>query len=1448
MPKDYKSIAIGLASPEKIRAWGFGEITKPETINYRSFKPERDGLFCERIFGPVKDYECACGKYKRIRYKGLICDRCGVEVTTKSVRRERMGYIELAVPVVHIWYFRSLPTKIGYLLGLSVKNLEKVIYYEQYIVIKPGRSGKEICALLTEEEHYELTEAFGGEEIPIEERFKAGIGGEAVKELLGNINIPVLQKHLRHKIATETSQQRKLEALKRLKMLRFFDDEDNDDVVARKPEWMVLDVIPVIPPELRPLVPLEGGRFATSDLNDLYRRVIIRNNRLKKLIEIKAPDVILKNEKRMLQEAIDSLFDNGKRQTAEGADGKRALKSLSDSLKGKQGRFRQNLLGKRVDYSGRSVIVVGPTLKLHECGLPKDMAVELFKPFIIRKLVERGIVKTVKTAKKVVDKKGPEIWGILEEIVKDHCVLLNRAPTLHRLGIQAFQPKIIDGKALNLHPLVCTAFNADFDGDQMAVHVPLSYEAQVEAKILMLASKNILHPASGKPIALPSQDIVLGLYYLSKTRTNLTRFDVSGVKLRYSRHEIVVAHQLSKMELGMQIQIELKKGEKIIDLDEEIIETLQENRIINTSVGRVILNQIVPKEVGYINDILTKKKIEKLIDLAFRVIGDIGTAEFLDNLKNLGFTYATRAGISVGIDDAITPEEKTELINVANIEVAKVQDKFEEGLMTDGERYNKVIDIWTRTTNKVSDFLNERLKNSKDGFNSIHMMSHSGARGNKDQIKQLAGMRGLMAKPQKSSLSASGGEIIENPITTNFREGLSVLEYFISTHGARKGLADTALKTADAGYLTRRLVDVAQDVIITSKDCGATHGIMVSELKEGGRVVEKLKDRVLGRVSVEDIFDSRTSELITEANTLIDENLANKIDSIPNLGFVEIRSVLTCKMERGVCAYCYGRNLANGKLVDIGEAVGVVAAQSIGEPGTQLTLRNFHTGGAANLIAAQDRIEAKNDGTVYFSDKLLTVDKPNEDGIMETVAISRNGKIMLKDDKGNLIADYSVNYGAILFVKDKSFVKKNAPLFRFDPFNSLVLAEKDGKIKFVDFKEGVTFHEESDEAITGGRRHIVIIESKDKTLVPRIVLVDPTNDEKLSNYILPVRTQLTCKEDEDVKQGEILAKIPRDTALINKDITGGLPRVAELFEARRPKDPAIVTEISGIIKLGKIKRGIREIIVVSDDRQTQKSYLIPYGKNVLVHEGDYVKAGDPLSQGSIAPQDILAIAGTKVVQEYLVNEIQEVYRLQGVKISDKHIEVIVRQMLQKERVEETGDSKYIEGDVVDKIAAEKERIKLQNSVVVQEVGDSRYYEEQIINKIAFEKEVARLEKKGSVIPKSRPAEPALLKPILLGITPSSLGTESFISAASFQETTKVLTEAAIEGRIDHLRGLKENVIMGRLVPAGTGLKIYESIVIDSGELDGLDEDDEALNFVEPEIKTKKHEKDSNELK
>ncbi|KAA3603031.1 MAG: DNA-directed RNA polymerase subunit beta' [Calditrichaeota bacterium] len=1432
MPKDYRMIAVGLAAPDKIRSWGFGEVTKPETINYRSFKPERDGLFCEKIFGPVKDYECACGKYKRIRYKGIICDRCGVEVTSKSVRRERMGFIELAVPVVHIWYFRSLPTKIGYMLGISVKNLEKVIYYERYIVINPGKSGREVCELLNEEEYYELTESFGGQEIPAEERFKAGIGGVAIKELLANLDIPKLQKYLRHKADTETSQQRKIEALKRLKILRLFDNV-NEDSPLGKPEWMVLDVIPIIPPELRPLVPLEGGRFATSDLNDLYRRVIIRNNRLKKLLDIKAPEVILKNEKRMLQEAIDSLFDNGKRQVAEGSDGKRALKSLSDSLKGKQGRFRQNLLGKRVDYSGRSVIVVGPTLKLHECGLPKDMAVELFKPFIIRKLVERGIVKTVKTAKKVVGRKGPEIWGILEEIVREHPVLLNRAPTLHRLGIQAFQPRIIEGKAINLHPLVCTAFNADFDGDQMAVHVPLSFEAQLEAKHLMLASKNILHPASGMPIAVPSQDIVLGLYYVSKMRSNVKRFSVEGIDLHYSRHEILVGHQTNNLPIGMQIKIKLKAGTNVIDIDEESISTLKEDKMISTSVGRVVLNEIVPSEIGYINDILTKKKLEKLVNIAFRTIGEVRTAEFLDNLKNLGYTYSTRGGLSFGVDDIMTPEEKVELINSANTEVERIQDQFSEGLMTDGERYNKVIDIWTRTTNKVSDKLMDRLKNSRDGFNSVYMMSHSGARGNRDQIKQLAGMRGLMAKPQKNKMGV-GGEIIENPITANFREGLTVLEYFISTHGARKGLADTALKTADAGYLTRRLVDVAQDVVITEHDCGVHGGIEVAELKEGGRIVERLKDRILGRVLADDVFDERTGEVVAEYGDLIDEELANTIDAIPNLESVEIRSVLTCKTERGVCALCYGRNLTTGNLVSMGEAVGVMAAQSIGEPGTQLTLRNFHIGGAANLIAAQDRIDAKSDGVIHYSDKLITVEKENEEGVVEIIALSRNGKLVLKDKDGQVIADYSVNYGAVLFVKDQQEVKKNSPLFKFDPFNSLIIAEKNGNIKYFDFKDGITFREEADE-VTGGRRQLVITESKDKSLTPKLNILDPETEEKIASYILPIRTQLNnIKEGDFVEAGTILAKIPRDAALINKDITGGLPRVAELFEARKPKDPAVVTEISGSIKLGKIKRGVREIHVTSEDKKTSLKYNVPYGKHVLVHEGDYVKAGDPLCQGSIAPQDILAIAGIKAVEEYLVNEIQEVYRLQGVKISDKHIEIIVRQMLQKEKVEDPGDTKYIEGDQVNRIAAEFENQRIINSVVIEEIGDSRYQVEEIVNKIAFEKEIGRLQKRGLTLPKGRGANPAILKPILLGITPSSLGTESFISAASFQETTKVLTEAAIEGRVDYLRGLKENVIMGRLIPAGTGLGKYTDLRVSSESENSKDSQEENVTESESE--------------
>jgi DNA-directed RNA polymerase subunit beta' len=1376
--KTFDAISISLASSDKILERSFGEVTKPETINYRSFKPEKDGLFCEKIFGPVRDWECHCGKYKRIRYKGIICDRCGVEVTTKSVRRERMGHISLAVPVVHIWFWKSLPSKIGYILGMSAKELEKVIYYESYVVIEPGNSGLKSKELISEEDYFRILSEFPeqskdkDEDEEEENTFIAKIGGEAVLDLLKRTEIQSLSQDLRHRAKVETSFQRKSEALKRLRVIESFKKSTN------RPEWMVMSVIPVIPPELRPLVPLEGGRFATSDLNDLYRRVIIRNNRLKKLMEIKAPEVILRNEKRMLQEAVDALFDNGRKTAAVRGDGNRPLKSLSDMLRGKQGRFRQNLLGKRIDYSGRSVIVVGPELKLHECGLPKEMALELFKPFVIRKLVERGLVKTVKSAKKLVDKRSAEVWDILEEIIDDHPVLLNRAPTLHRLGIQAFQPILIEGKAIQVHPLVCAAFNADFDGDQMAVHVPLSYYSQIETRLLMLSSHNILSPANGRPLAIPSQDIVLGMYYLTKIREGS-----SGEGKRFSSpDEVQIAYNDGKLGLHAKVKVRIN-GE-----------------LIETTTGRVIFNQVLPKGIEYVNELLTKRRLEEIIADVYKKLGNYDTALFLDQLKELGFKYAMKSGVTVGIEDVRIPQEKPRLLEDATKKVNSIQNQYEKGVITDGERYNKIIDIWTHTTSDIADKLFTHLEKDRAGFNPVFMMADSGARGSKEQIRQLAGMRGLMAKPQKK-MTGQMGEIIEDPITANFREGLTVLEYFISTHGARKGLADTALKTADAGYLTRRLVDVAQDVIITEIDCKTILGIRIGDLKEGEEVIEPLRDRILGRVAAEDVFDPESQEVLVEAGTLINEEMADKI-SDSGIETVRIRSVLTCEAKRGVCAFCYGRNLATGKIVEIGEAVGVMAAQSIGEPGTQLTLRTFHIGGTASRIAEQSQVTAKQSGRVKFENlKYVT----QSDGT--TVAVGRNGKLKVIDDNNRVVAQYIVPYGAQIVVREDETVDKGTVVFQWDPFTTSILSNHDGHIKYVDLKEGVTFREELDE--TTGLKHRVIIETRNRNLSPQVYVVDKHN-KKLSNYIMPTRAYLQVQDGQQIRAGEVLAKIPREIAK-TRDITGGLPRVAELFEARRPKEPAIVSEIDGMVHFGEIKRGIRKVSVVSKDAEEEKVYLIPYGKHVLVHEGDYVQAGEKLCEGSVAPEDILNIMGPNKVQEYLVNEIQEVYRLQGVRINDKHIEVIVRQMLQKVKVEDPGDTMYLEGDQVDKITFLEENEKIQNKMVITNPGDSKLREGDLVEIEDLEKQNHKLKDAGRKQAAARPTQPATFLPLLLGITKASLTTESFISAASFQETTRVLTDASIEGKVDRLLGLKENVIMGHLIPAGTGLSKFKLI-------------------------------------
>jgi len=1379
--RNFASIAIKLASPDKILERSHGEVTKPETINYRSFKPEKDGLFCEKIFGPVRDWECHCGKYKRIRYKGIVCDRCGVEVTTKSVRRERMGHIGLAVPVIHIWYWKSLPTKIGYLLGIGVKDLERIIYYESYVVIQPGNSGYKFKDRISEEDYFKVTsempEATEDDEND-PNRFVAKIGGEAVLELLRRTDVDQLSIELRAQVKVETSFQRKADALKRLKVIEALKKSGN------RPDWMVMSVIPVIPPELRPLVPLEGGRFATSDLNDLYRRVIIRNNRLKKLKEIKAPEVILRNEKRMLQEAVDALFDNGRKTAAVRGDGNRPLKSLSDMLRGKQGRFRQNLLGKRIDYSGRSVIVVGPELKLHQCGLPKEMALELFKPFVIRKLVERGIAKTVKSAKKLVDRRDTNVWEILEEIIEDHPVLLNRAPTLHRLGIQAFQPLLIEGKAIQIHPLVCAAFNADFDGDQMAVHVPLSYYSQVEARLLMLSSHNILSPASGRPLAIPSQDIVLGTYYLTKVKNG----DVGEGKIFSNPDEVNIAWNDGRMGLHARIKVRI------------------DGKMIETTVGRVIFNRTIPKEIGYVNELLTKKRLEELVATIYKQLGNYRTAMFLDELKGVGFNFAMRAGITVGVGDVIIPEEKQSYLDSAFKKTQTIQAQYEKGVITDGERYNKIIDIWTHTTSDVADKMFNRLKNDRQGFNPIFMMADSGARGSKEQIRQLAGMRGLMAKPQKK-MTGQMGEIIENPITANFREGLSVLEYFISTHGARKGLADTALKTADAGYLTRRLVDVAQDMIISSVDCGTILGLRIGDLKEGEEVIEPLRDRILGRVAAEEVYDPDSGDIMIGTGQLIEDEVADRI-AAAGIETVYIRSVLTCEAERGICANCYGRNLASGNMADQGEAVGVMAAQSIGEPGTQLTLRTFHIGGTASRIAAQSQVQAKTEGRVNFENTKFTT---QEDGTV--IAIGRNGKLKVIDENNRITAQYVIPYGATILTKEGDRVQANQLVFKWDPYTASILSNHDGYVKFIDIKENLTMREELDEAT--GLKQRVIIDTRMRNLSPQIQIVD-ANGKKLSSYILPTRAYLLVQDGEQVNGGTVLVKIPREIAK-TRDITGGLPRVAELFEARRPKEPAIVSEIDGVVKFGEIKRGVRKISIVSHDGKEEKVYQIPYGKHVLVHDSDFVTAGEKISEGSVAPQDILNIMGPNRVQEYLVNEIQEVYRLQGVRINDKHIEVIVRQMLQKVKIENPGDTNYLEGEQVDKLRFLQHNGSIRDMVVVTNPGDSKLKMEALHERAEVEKINEKLAKSNKGQIEIRPAQPATFQPLLLGITKASLTTDSFISAASFQETTRVLTEASIEGKIDNLLGLKENVIMGNLIPAGTGMAQYKRLRVQSEE-------------------------------
>jgi len=1403
---NFTSITISLASPETILERSSGEVVKPETINYRTYKPERDGLFCERIFGPVKDYECHCGKYKRIRYKGIVCDRCGVEVTEKKVRRERMGHISLVVPVAHIWYFRSLPNKIGYLLGLPTKKLDMIIYYERYVVIQAGvkeEDGINYMDFLTEEEYLDILDTLPKENQFLDDtdpqKFIAKMGAEALEELLKRLDLDQLSYDLRHQAANETSQQRKNEALKRLQVVEAF--RGSRDRIENRPEWMIVKIVPIIPPELRPLVPLEGGRFATSDLNDLYRRVIIRNNRLKRLMEIKAPEVILRNEKRMLQEAVDSLFDNSRKVNAVKTEGNRALKSLSDILKGKQGRFRQNLLGKRVDYSARSVIVVGPNLKLHECGLPKDMAAELYKPFIIRKMIERGIVKTVKSAKKIVDRKDPVVWDILENVLKGHPVLLNRAPTLHRLGIQAFQPTLVEGKAIQLHPLVCTAFNADFDGDQMAVHLPLGNAAILEAQILMLASHNILNPANGTPITVPSQDMVLGLYYMTKGRKSDEKRVMKGEGMTfYSAEEVIIAHNEKRIDLHAYIKVKTKVRAKDGGIEE---------RIIETTVGRVLFNQVVPEEIGYVNELLTKKSLRDIIGEVVKITGMARAAKFLDDIKELGFQMAFKGGLSFNLQDLNIPDAKATLIEQATKEVEEVMNNYNMGFITNNERYNQIIDIWTRINNRLTANVMEILSTDNQGFNSVYMMLDSGARGSKEQIRQLCGMRGLMAKPQKSG--SSGGEIIENPILSNFKEGLSVLEYFISTHGARKGLADTALKTADAGYLTRRLHDVAQDMIVVDEDCGGLRGVYTTALKDNEDIIEPLYDRILGRVSLHDVYDPVTGELLVAADQDIDEEVAAKIEASSVEG-LEIRSVLTCESKRGVCALCYGRNLATGKRVQKGEAVGVIAAQSIGEPGTQLTLRTFHVGGTASNIAAESQILAKFDGVIEL-ENIRSVPHEGEEG-PDQVVIGRSGEVRIIDPESRkVLMTNNIPYGSYLYVNAGDKVTKGQRICSWDPYNAVIISEFGGKVEFESIIEGVTFREESDEQT--GHREKVIIDTRDKTKNPAIKILD-SKGAVIRTYNIPVGAHVSVNDQITVKEGQILAKIPRSTGK-TRDITGGLPRVTELFEARNPSNPAVVTEIDGVVSLGGVKRGNREISIESRDGQIKK-YLVPLSKHILVQDNDFVKAGMPLSDGSISPADILAIKGPSAVQEYLVNGIQEVYRLQGVKINDKHFETIVHQMMQKVEIEDPGDTRFLEKEAVNKWDFMEENDAIYDKKVVVDAGDSNELKPgQIVSLRKLREVNSSLKRRDLKLVEVRDAIPATSSPLLQGITRASLGTKSFISAASFQETTKVLNEAAIAGKRDDLLGLKENVIVGHLIPSGTGLRDYERIIVGSQE-------------------------------
>ncbi|MBS4044437.1 MAG: DNA-directed RNA polymerase subunit beta' [Chitinophagaceae bacterium] len=1415
----FSKITISLASPDSILERSFGEVLKPETINYRTYKPERDGLFCERIFGPVKDFECACGKYKRIRYKGIVCDRCGVEVTEKKVRRERMGHVKLVVPVVHIWYFKSLPNKIGYLLGMSSKKIESIVYYERYVVIQAGvKESLGVGDLLSEEEYLDIIDNLpkDNQYLPDEDpqKFIAKMGAESISDLLARLDLDELSYQLRNAAATETSQQRKADALKRLSVVEAF--RDSAERITNRPEWMVMQYIPVIPPELRPLVPLDGGRFASSDLNDLYRRVIIRNNRLKRLMEIKAPEVILRNEKRMLQEAIDSLFDNSRKSNAVKADGGRPLKSLSDVLKGKQGRFRQNLLGKRVDYSGRSVIVVGPELKMHECGLPKDMAAELFKPFIIRKLIERGIVKTVKSAKKLVDKKEVVIWDILENILKGHPILLNRAPTLHRLSIQSFQPKLIEGKAIQLHPLVTAAFNADFDGDQMAVHVPLSNAAVLEAQLLMLSSHNILNPQNGTPITLPSQDMVLGLYYITKGKKTIGKDVIKGEgKAFYSLEEVIIAYNEEKVDLHANIKLRTNVREK-----GKLV-----RKIIDTTVGRVLFNQYVPAEVGFVNQLLTKKSLREIIGDIIKITNVPVTAKFLDDIKTLGFRMAFKGGLSFSINDLIVPDLKQELLDSAKNEVEEAWENYNMGLITNNERYNQVIDIWGRVDTRITDTLIREMAADKQGFNSVYMMLDSGARGSKTQVKQLVGIRGLMAKPRKSG--SSGSEVIENPILSNFKGGLNVLDYFISTHGARKGLADTALKTADAGYLTRRLVDVAQDVVISEDDCGTLRGINTSALKDNEDIIEPLSDRIEGRTSLHDVFNPVTDELIIKAGEEISADVAREIEEA-GIESVEIRSVLTCEMKRGVCVKCYGKNLASGYLAQRGDAVGIIAAQSIGEPGTQLTLRTFHVGGVAGSANIENGLVARFDGTVQF-DGLRSVATTNAAGDKAQIVIGRTGEVRIMDVKNDrLLITNNIPYGSTLLVKDGQKVNKGDMICTWDPFNNVIVAEQNGTISFEGIVDGITYRDESDDQT--GHREKVVIESKDKTKIPTIIVDGKEHKE----YNLPVGSHIVVDQGDEVRSGQVLVKIPRILGKL-RDITGGLPRVTELFEARNPGNPAIVCEIDGVVTFGNVKRGNREIIITSKD-ETVKKYLVPLSRQILVQDGDYCKAGNPLSDGQIAPYDILNIKGPFAVQEYIVNEIQEVYRLQGVRINDKHIEVIVRQMMKKVEIKSAGDTKFLEEDLEDRFDFINENDRIYDKKVVTDAGEStKMRAGQIVTVRELREENSILRRADKKPVEVRDARPATATPVLLGITKASLGVPSWISAASFQETTKVLSQAAINGKTDSMLGLKENVITGHLIPAGTGLREFENMIVGSKEeYEVLTTTREAMNFDDEE--------------